>query len=76
LGKRVEIPTESLLQELLAFIDDVVDDLGSREEVNYVYEIVQRRTGADRQLDVYEKTGSLKAVVDYIVSETEQGITI
>jgi len=76
LGKRVEIPTESLLQELLAFIDDVVDDLGSREEVNYVYEIIQRRTGADRQLAVYEQTGSLQAVVDYIVSETEQGLTI
>lgn len=76
LGKRVELPTESLLQELLAFIDDVVDDLGSREEVNYVYEIVQRRTGADRQLEVYEQTGSLQAVVDYICNETEQGLTV
>ncbi len=76
LGKRVEIPTESLLQELLVFIDDVVDDLGSREEVNYVYEIMQHRTGADRQLAVYEQTGSLQAVVDYIVSETEQGLTV
>jgi carboxylate-amine ligase len=76
LGKRVEIPTEALLQELLAFIDDVLDDLDVRDEVSYVYEIVNRRTGADRQLKVYEETGSLPAVVDYIISETEQGITV
>lgn len=75
LGKRVEIPTESLLGELLEFIDDVLDELGSRGEVDYVHEIVKRRTGADRQLAVYEATGSLPAVVDYIVSETEQGTT-
>jgi glutamate---cysteine ligase / carboxylate-amine ligase len=76
LGKRTEVPTEALLPELLAFIDDVLDDLGSRNEVNYVYEIVRRRTGADRQLKVYEETKSLPAVVDYIVSETEHGLTL
>jgi carboxylate-amine ligase len=74
LGRRVELPTESLLDELLEFIDDVVDDLGSREEVAYVHEIVRRRTGADRQLKVFEETGSLPAVVDYIIAETEHGI--
>lgn len=74
LGKRIELPTESLLDELLEFIDDVVDDLESRNEVNYVHEIVRRRTGADRQLKVYEETGSLPAVVDYIIAETEHGV--
>ena len=74
LGKRIELPTESLLDELLEFIDDVVDDLQSRNEVNYVHEIVRRRTGADRQLKVYEETGSLPAVVDYIIAETEHGV--
>lgn len=75
LGKRTEVATEALLSELLEFIDDVVDELGSRQEVNYVHEIVRRRPGADRQLKVYEQTGSLQAVVDYIISETEHGIT-
>ena len=32
-------------------------------------------TGADRQLRVYEETGDLKAVVDYMIAETEHGIT-
>jgi carboxylate-amine ligase len=41
-----------------------------------VHEIVARRTGADRQLAVYEQTGSLQAVVKYIVDETETGIPV
>jgi carboxylate-amine ligase len=76
LGKRTEVDTADLFAELLEFIDDVVDELGSRKEVNYVHEIFKRRTGADRQLAVYEATGSFPAVVDYIISETEQGVTV
>ena len=73
-GKRTEVPFRMLLDELLEFIDDVVDDLGSRKEVNYAREILRHKTGADRQLDVFEKTKDLKAVVDYIIAETEHGI--
>lgn len=76
LGKRAEVPTHELFQELLAFVEDVVDELGSRDEVDYVHQIFKHRTGADRQLKVYEETGSLQAVVDYIVSETEMGVKI
>ncbi|HTU80571.1 MAG TPA: carboxylate-amine ligase [Candidatus Acidoferrales bacterium] len=76
LGKRTEVATQDLFAELLEFVDDVVDELGSRNEVHYVNEIFRRRTGADRQLEVYERTGSLPAVVDYIVSETEHGVEL
>jgi carboxylate-amine ligase len=75
-GKRTEVPFSALLDELLEFIDDVVDELGSRNEVNYAREIVRNGTGADRQLRVYEETKDLKAVVDYIISETEHGIPL
>jgi carboxylate-amine ligase len=37
---------------------------------------LRHRTGADRQLAVYEKTRDLKAVVQYIVDETKAGIPI
>jgi len=74
-GKKMEVPTESLIDELLEFIDDVVDELGSRKEIEYVKEIYRMRPGADRQLKVYEQTKSLPAVVDYIIEETELGIT-
>lgn len=73
-GKETEVPFASLVHELLAFIDDVVDDLGSRKEIEYVHEILKNGTGADRQLKVFEHTNSLKAVVDYIVEETKFGL--
>jgi carboxylate-amine ligase len=75
-GTKEQVRTEELLDELLEFVDDVVDELGSRNEVYYVREIQKHRTGADRQLAVYEKTGDLRKVVDYIVSETERGIDL
>ena len=57
---------------MLEFVDDVVDELGSRKEVEAVNWILENGTGADRQLRVYEATGGdLKKVVDYICEETE-----
>lgn len=72
-GKRVELPERDLIREYLDLIDDVVDELGSREEINYIRTILDRGTGADRQLRVYKETGDLKQVVDYIIEETEAG---
>jgi len=73
-GKQEEVDTRALVHELLEFIDDVVDDLGSRKEIEYVYKILENGTGADRQLRVYEETGDLKKVVDYIVQQTNHGL--
>ena len=50
--------------ELLEFVDDVVDELGSRNEINHIHTILQRGTSADRQLQIYRETNDLKAVVD------------
>ena len=69
-GKRTEVPMRQLALELLEFVDDVVDDLGSRDAVNHLHTIIKEGTGADRQLDVYRKTGDMNAVVDYLISET------
>ena len=74
-GKETSVPYAELLGELLMFIDDVVDELDCRKEVEYAWEILKRGTGADRQLKVYEETGDLKSVVDYMIAETEYGIT-
>jgi carboxylate-amine ligase len=73
-GKREEVPLRKLIVELLEFIDDVVDDLGSREEINYVHKILEHGTSADRQLRVYHQTGDLKAVVDLLMKETLEGV--
>lgn len=73
-GKEKEVPFKNLLEELLLFIDDVVDELDCRKEVEYAREIMKNGTGADRQLAVYNKTKSLKKVVDYMIFETEKGV--
>ena len=73
-GKQEEVEYKLLVVELLEFIDDVIDDLGSRKEIEYIHQILEMGTGADRQLAVYEKTNDLNAVVDYIVSETKIGL--
>lgn len=65
-GKESEVNTRLLIYELLDFVDDVVDDLGSRHIITYISKMLEQGTGADRQLKVYEQTGSLVSVVDYI----------
>src|SRR5262245_43589105 len=70
-GQQEERPFRDLILEYLDFVDDVVDDLDCREEVEAVTRILDRGTGADRQLKVYEETGDLRKVVDYMVQETQ-----
>ncbi|MGH9399955.1 MAG: carboxylate-amine ligase [Thermoanaerobaculia bacterium] len=74
-GKEIEVPFADLMVEMLAFVDDVVDELGSRQAVDGLNWILANGSGADRQLAVYEKTGGdLKQVVDYICAETSHGL--
>ncbi len=73
-GKEEEVPFATLINELLEFIDDVVDGLGCRNEVNYVYQMIEQGSGADRQLKVYHDTNDLKKVVEYIVEQTQKGL--
>ena len=73
-GKQQEVEYAILAEELLEFIDDSVEELGSRKEVDYIHQILKMGTGADRQLAVFEQTNDMMAVVDYIVSETKIGI--
>ena len=73
-GKRIEVPVRDLIYEYLLFIDDVVDELDSRQEVNYIHRILDSGTGADRQLRIFQETGELTKVVDYIVYETQSGL--
>ncbi|PYR04871.1 MAG: carboxylate-amine ligase [Acidobacteria bacterium] len=73
-GRRQEVPMRDLALELLEFVDDVVDELDSRREVQYVRDILRDGTSADRQLAVYRETGDLRAVVQAIVRETSESV--
>jgi carboxylate-amine ligase len=65
-GKEEEVNTRVLIHELLDFVDDVVDELGSRHAINFIHKLLEEGTGADRQIKIFEKTNSLVPVVDYI----------
>lgn len=80
-GIQQSVPFPQLMDELLELLDDVVDELGSRKEVEYVHTILQNGTSADRQIATYLAYGgddnreeALKAVVDHLVKETREGI--
>jgi glutamate---cysteine ligase / carboxylate-amine ligase len=74
-GKQIELDERDLIREYLEFVDDVVDELGSRDEINYIHQMLEQGTGADRQLKVFAETGDLKKVVDFMVEETKAGLS-
>lgn len=74
-GKEVERDEVDLINELVEFVDDVVDDLGSRKQIETgVKWILENGSGADRQIDVWEKTRDIRKVVDFICEETVIGL--
>ena len=74
-GKQAELPARELIREMIEwFIGDVMDELGSRKEIEYAYHIMDAGASADRQLATYKSTGSLQAVVDQLIAETEEGV--
>jgi carboxylate-amine ligase len=73
-GKQAEVPCSELIIELLDFVDEAVDELDSREEINYIRKILEMGTGADRQLSVWQQSGDIKNVVDLIIEETHWGL--
>ena len=82
-GKEEETSTKSLVRELLLLVDEQVEELGSREEVEVIYSILEHGTSADRQLRVFNEHGgaankeeALRAVVDHLVQETTEGIDV
>src|SRR6478735_6848176 len=73
-GKEEEVNTRVLINELLDFVDDVVDHLGSRHAIEYVNKILENGTGADRQLGVFENSKNLVDVAKYINHQYLSGI--
>jgi len=74
-GKEIEVPFADLANEMLEFVDDVVDELGSRKELESIRWILENGSGADRQLAVFHESGEdLLKVVDFICDETAHGL--
>ncbi|MBV8444559.1 MAG: carboxylate-amine ligase [Candidatus Dormibacteraeota bacterium] len=76
-GRQAEVPMRVLAGELMDFVDDVVDELGSRQDVAYVNTILEEGTSADRQLRMYEESdGDLGKVVYALGEESVMGVPV
>lgn len=69
-----EVEFHTLMDQILVWLDDVLDELGNRTEVEYVYTILSQGTSADRQLAIYQRARDFHAVVDYVVEQTSEGL--
>jgi carboxylate-amine ligase len=75
-GKETEVDERALLGELLGFISTEVSELGSEREMAHIERIMREGTGADRQLNKFAETHDMNAVVDQIVAETYEGLSV
>ncbi len=81
-GTQEIVPYMDLLEELISLSMPDAEELGCVEEVEHAREIVRRGTSSHRQVEVYERTlaggateaEALKAVVDWLIAETQMGI--
>src|SRR6266511_986277 len=75
-GRNCEVDERDLLEEMLEFVAKEVVELGNEHEIEHIERIMREGTGADRQLMVWERTQDMKAVVDQIVAETNEGLAV
>ncbi len=66
------------IRETLDFVDDMVDDLGSRREINYLRELMDdpQGTGADRQIAIYQESSDLQKVQQFLIERTMEGVKL
>lgn len=64
------------LHELLNSVEEVVDDLGSHREMQYLRALIDspQGTGANRQIAIYQETGNIQDVTRLLMRLTLQGV--
>ena len=68
-GKKEELPARDLIREMIDwFLEDVIDEFGGRQDIEYAYRILEEGSSADRQLATFKRTGSLQSVVDQLIA--------
>jgi glutamate---cysteine ligase / carboxylate-amine ligase len=75
---RRRLSMRDAISELLDFVEDVVDDLGSRREMNYLHALLNSAdgTGADRQIAAYQKHKDVSEVLALLIEQTMQGVEL
>ena len=75
LGRQEERPFSELIVELVEFVREASDILGTTDVVERAIKIQRDGTSAHRQLEVFERSkGDVRAVVDWLIEETMRGV--
>ena len=72
-GREEALPARSLIKELIEFLSEEAEELGTKTEIEHALIILDRGTSADRQIKIFKETNDLKAVVDWLIEETVAG---
>ena len=73
-GRKEERPFSELIVELVEFVREAADMLGTYDLVKQAIDIQREGTSAHRQIEVFDKTQDPKAIVDWMIEETMRGI--
>ena len=65
------VPAQALIEKLLQFTKNALHETGEWDEVSSLArQTLQHGNSATRQREVYQRTGSMKNIVDFLVTET------
>jgi carboxylate-amine ligase len=73
-GIQAERPFPELADELVEFVAETSDQLGTTDLLQRVRRIAREGTSAHRQIEVFERTQDTRAVVDWLMAETMRGV--
>ncbi|HYC77176.1 MAG TPA: carboxylate-amine ligase, partial [Planctomycetota bacterium] len=68
------VPAKDAIRVLVDSLTPEIKLLGVENEIGEVIRIIEHGNSADRQRRVFAETGSLHAVVDYLIAETAEGV--
>ena len=68
------VPARELLERFLVWLRPALEATGDWERISQgVQDLLKQGNGAMRQCAVYQRTGSMEDVVDYVVAQTARG---
>ncbi len=73
-GRKEERPFPELMDELIDFASEATAIFGTEAHMPRIRQMAKGGTSAHRQIEVFEKTGDIKKVVDWMIDETMRGI--
>jgi carboxylate-amine ligase len=73
-GRKEERPFPELMDELIEFVAEATGIFGTERHMPRIREMARSGTSAHRQIEVFDRTGDMKRVVDWMMTETMRGI--